>query len=58
MPAFVTHLESTFDGSSHPSDRPQQVHENKPFLVRYDLEAVKRFSELKEGDIHGSAEHG
>ena len=41
MPAFVTHLESTFDGSSHPSDRPQQVHENKPFLVRYDLDAVR-----------------
>ncbi|MEO0478996.1 MAG: threonine synthase [Planctomycetota bacterium] len=40
MPSFVTHLESTADGSKHPADRAQQVHEGKPFLVRYDLDAA------------------
>lgn len=37
---FVSHLESTFDGSRLPAGVPHQVHGGKPILVRYDLEAA------------------
>ena len=37
---FVTHLESTADGSSLPAGSVHTVHGNKPLLVRYDLEAL------------------
>ena len=40
MPCFVSHLESTADGSSLPAGTLQTVHEGKPLLVRYDLEAL------------------
>ncbi|MDA0372561.1 MAG: threonine synthase [Planctomycetota bacterium] len=39
---FVTHLESTADGSRLPAGQLHQVHGGRPLLVRYDLEAVGR----------------
>ncbi|MCA8958690.1 MAG: threonine synthase, partial [Planctomycetes bacterium] len=42
MRGFVSHLESTFDGSTLPARTVQTVHGGKPLLVRYDLEAVRR----------------
>jgi threonine synthase len=39
---FVTHLESTFDGSALPAGQLHQVHEGRPLLVRYDLAAARR----------------
>jgi threonine synthase len=42
MPGFVTHLESTADGSSLPKGTLQTIHDGKPLLVRYDLDAVAR----------------
>jgi len=40
MSDFVTHLESTADGSHLPPHSLQSVHKGLPLLVRYDLEAV------------------
>ena len=40
MAHFVTHLESTADGSSLAADSLHTVHGGRPLLVRYDLEAV------------------
>ena len=40
MSDFVTHLESTADGSKLPPHTLQSVHNGLPLLVRYDLEAV------------------
>jgi len=40
MSNFVTHLESTDDGSSLAADTLQTVHNGRPLLVRYDLDAV------------------
>ena len=40
MTSFVTHLESTADGSSLPAGTLQTIHGGKPLLVRYDLERV------------------
>jgi len=40
MRAFVTHLESAFDGTHLPHDRVQTVHRDRPLWVRYDLDAV------------------
>lgn len=37
---FVTHLESTADGSRLPAGTLQTVHDGKPLLVRYDLQAL------------------
>ncbi len=37
---FVTHLESTADGSRLSAHTLQTVHEGRPLLVRYDLEAL------------------
>ena len=42
MPSFVTHLESSIDGTVHPHDRLQTTHAGRPLLVRYDLDAVAR----------------
>ena len=39
--AFVSHLESTADGSRLTAGKLHTVHEGKPLLVRYDLQAVK-----------------
>jgi threonine synthase len=39
---FVTHLESTADGSSLPPHQLHQVHGGRPLLVRYDLEAIRQ----------------
>ena len=39
---FVTHIESTADGSRLPAGQLHQVHGGRPLLVRYDLEAVGR----------------
>ena len=38
--SFVTHLESAFDGTRLSHDRLQTMHESRPLLVRYDLDAV------------------
>jgi threonine synthase len=40
--SFVTHLESTADGSSLPAHELHQVHAGRPLLVRYDLDSVRR----------------
>lgn len=42
MSNFVTHLESTDDGSRLDAHTLQTVHNGRPLLVRYDLEAVAR----------------
>jgi threonine synthase len=39
--SFVTHLESTADGSELPAGTLQTTHGNRPLLVRYDLDAVR-----------------
>ena len=36
----ISHLESTADGSTLPAGQLHNVHQGKPLLVRYDLEAV------------------
>ena len=41
MSNFVTHLESTADGTEVPAGTLQTIHGGKPLLVRYDLDAVK-----------------
>ncbi|MDP6930635.1 MAG: threonine synthase [Planctomycetota bacterium] len=38
--SFVSHLESTFDGSTLPARTLQTIHGGKPLLVRYDLAAI------------------
>ncbi len=38
--SFLTHLESTADGSAHEPEQLQTVHAGKPLLARYDLAAV------------------
>ena len=38
--SFVTHLESTADGSHLPAGTLQTIHGNRPLVVRYDLKAV------------------
>ncbi|MSQ93944.1 MAG: threonine synthase [Gemmataceae bacterium] len=38
---FVTHLESTIDGTRFDADRVWTVHQGRPLWVRYDLAAVK-----------------
>ncbi len=38
---FLTHLESTADGSRHDPDRLQSVHAGRPLLARYDLAALR-----------------
>ena len=40
--SFVTHLESTFDGTRLPARTLQHLHGGKPLLVRYDLERIGR----------------
>ena len=40
--SFLTHLESTADGSHHDADRLQTVHQGKPLLARYDLAGAQR----------------
>jgi len=40
--AFMTHLESTADGSHHPADRLQSHHAGRPLIARYDLGAVRQ----------------
>ncbi|MEE2885950.1 MAG: threonine synthase [Planctomycetota bacterium] len=42
MSNFVTHLESTDDGSSLAADTLHTGHNGRPLLVRYDLDAVAR----------------
>jgi threonine synthase len=38
---FLSHLESTSDGSRHPADRLQTTHDGKPLLARYDLARLR-----------------
>jgi threonine synthase len=38
---YVTHLESTADGSSLPAGVVQTVHDGRPLLVRYDLARIR-----------------
>lgn len=40
MSNYVTHLESTADGSTLAAGTLQTVHQGRPLLVRYDLDAV------------------
>ena len=40
--SFVTHLESTADGSELPAGTLQTTHGNRPLLVRYDLDAIRK----------------
>jgi threonine synthase len=40
--SHVTHLEASIDGTRLPARTLQTVHEGRPLLVRYDLEAVKK----------------
>jgi threonine synthase len=42
MTSFVTHLESSIDGTRHDHRRLQTTHAGRPLLVRYDLAAVAR----------------
>ncbi len=42
MSAFVTHLESTVDGTRLPCDRLQGTYRDRPLWVRYDLPAIGR----------------
>ncbi|MGE0609325.1 MAG: threonine synthase [Pirellulales bacterium] len=42
MSNFVTHLESTIDGTHFSADAPATLHRDRPLWVRYDLEAVGR----------------
>ncbi|MBK8977865.1 MAG: threonine synthase [Planctomycetes bacterium] len=39
--SYVTHLESTADGSRLPAGELHQTHQGKPLLVRYDLDALR-----------------
>ncbi len=41
MPSFVTHLESSIDGSRHDAHSLQTTHQGRPLLVRYDLDSVR-----------------
>lgn len=40
--SHVSHLESAIDGTCFPARTIQTVHEGRPLLVRYDLEAVRK----------------
>ncbi len=40
MSTFVSHLESTLDGTRFPAGRVHTVHQGRPLWVRYDLAAV------------------
>lgn len=51
MATFVTHLESAWDGTHLPADRPQTLHAERPLWVRYDLDAVKKA--FKREDLLG-----
>ncbi|MBI2827587.1 MAG: threonine synthase [Planctomycetia bacterium] len=42
MPCYVTHLESAIDGTRLPADEPQTLHKDRPLVVRYDLDAVRK----------------
>lgn len=53
MNGFVTHLESALDGSKHPHDQLQTVHEGRPFFVRYDLEGVR--AAVSRDEVEGRA---
>jgi threonine synthase len=41
MPSHVTHLEAAIDGTRLAARTIQTLHEGRPLLVRYDLDAVK-----------------
>ncbi len=47
--SYVSHLESTADGSQLEAGTLQQVHGGKPILVRYDLERTK--AELSRDEV-------
>lgn len=49
--SFVTHLESTADGSRLPKGQLHDVHGGRPLLVRYDLEQVGK--NLQRDDLIG-----
>ncbi len=51
MTSYVTHLEGSLDGSRHPHDQLQGLHEGRPLLVRYDLEAIR--TALAREDLRG-----
>ena len=51
MTNFTSHLESTSDGSSLPAGSLHTVHDGKPLLVRYDLDAVAK--SLRKEDLPG-----
>jgi threonine synthase len=42
MTRYVSHLEGGIDGAKLPVDELQTLHKDRPILVRYDLDAVRR----------------
>lgn len=40
MARYVSHLESSLDGTQYAADQVQTMHQNRPLWVRYDLDAV------------------
>src|SRR5688572_6024315 len=42
MPPYVSHLEGAIDGARLPAGQVATLHKDRPIVVRYDLEAVRR----------------
>lgn len=42
MPRYITHFESPLDGTRYPADRLQGMHNGRPLLARYDLDAIRK----------------
>jgi len=42
MNSFVSHLEGAIDGARLPANTLQNLHADRPILVRYDLDAIRR----------------
>jgi threonine synthase len=51
MSTFVTHLESTLDGTRFPAGQVHTVHQGRPLWVRYDLPAVR--AAVRPADLTG-----
>ncbi|MEM7308978.1 MAG: threonine synthase [Planctomycetota bacterium] len=48
MASYVTHLEAAIDGTRLAHDRLQTLHEGRPLLVRYDLDAIRAAADRDE----------
>jgi threonine synthase len=53
MPAFVTHLESAFDGTHFEPGQLLNMHKDRPLWVRYDLAAIAKV--VKPSDLRDRA---